>query len=190
MLLPLGKTRAFVGSWVWGMLRIVAAVLVSIALLPQPAAASGKLMRLLDPKPVVLDALLAPDLVTAYSTTMASYRSQFAGRRGDEDLSTPLGPTGLLKDFRARTWRAADGSLLQAFAGNAGFRLTIGDCLARRCKASECSDDGWPNFQCTDGHRRRMAVSDFSTTTFDSVAYRRLSAPAADSTGSIEVQNN
>lgn len=174
------------------MLRLAAAVVASITLLPQPAAASGKLMRLIDPEPIVPAASLAPDWVTAYSTTMGRYRSQFAGRRNGEDLSTPLGPTGLLKDFRARTWRAEDGSLLQGLGGNSGFRLTIGDCLLRMCKVSECSEDGWPVFQCTDGQRRRMTVSDFATATFDGVPYRRLSAPAGDAgkTGSIKPKSN
>jgi hypothetical protein len=174
------------------MLRIAAAILLLIAVLPQSAHASGKAARLLDPRPIVLCGQLAPDLVTAYSTTMGRYRLQFTARQGDADLSTALGPTALLKDFRTRTWRAEDGSLLQGFAGNGGFRLTIGDCLERMCKASECNEDGWPNFQCTDGLRRRMAVSDFSTATFGGVAYRRLSAPAksGDSTGSIKAESN
>ena len=173
------------------MLRIAAAVLVSIAMLAQPAAASGKAVRLLDPRPIVLGAPLSRDVVTAYSTTMGRYRLQFAARQADANLSTTLGPTGLLQDFRTHTWRAEDGSLLQGFAGNAGFRLTIGDCVARMCKASECSEDGWPSFQCTDGQRRRMAVSDFSTATFDGVAYRRLTAPARSGgkTGSIKAES-
>lgn len=168
------------------MSRIAAAVFVLIALSPQTAAASAKLARLLDPKPILSGGELAPDWVTAYSTTMGNYRLQFAGRRGSEDLSTSLGPNGLQKEFRTRTWRAEDGSLLQGFAGNGGFRLTVGDCLAHMCKASDCTDDGWPVFQCSDGQRRRMAVSDFSTATFDGVLYRRLSAVDAGSTGAVK----
>jgi len=192
MLVPLGEGPGVCRVVDWGMLRIFAAILASIALLAQPAAASGKPIRLLDPTPIVPGAALAQDWVTAYSTTMGRYRSQLVGRGEGEDLSTPLWPTDLLKDFRTRTWRAEDGSLLQGLAGNGGFRLTIGDCLARICKASDCSDDGWPVFQCTDGHRRRMTVSDFSTATFDGVSYRRLSAPSrgADDTGSIKAQSN
>jgi hypothetical protein len=86
----------------------------------------------------------------------------------------------LRPEFRARTWRAADGSLLQGFAGSGGFRLTVGNCLARICAASECSDAGWPIYMCSDGRSRKMSVSDF-TAIFDGVSYRRLSAaPSTD----------
>ena len=123
---------------------------------------------------------------------MGRYRLQFAGRRGGGDLSTALVPSGLLKEFRTRTWRSEDGSLLQGSAGNGGFRLTVGDCLVHMCKASECTDDGWPVFQCSDGQRRRMVVSDFATATFGGVPYRRLSAPPVDagSTGTVKTQGD
>ena len=73
-------------------------------------------------------------------------------------------------------WRAADGSLLQGFAGTGGFRVTVGNCLARFCAASECSDVGWPLYSCSDGRKRKMSVTDFVTVSFDGVSYRRLSA--------------
>jgi hypothetical protein len=82
----------------------------------------------------------------------------------------------LRTEFRARTWRAADGSLLQGFAGTGGFRVTVGNCLARFCAASECSDVGWPLYSCSDGRKRKMSATDFVTASFDGVSYRRLSA--------------
>ncbi|QKC74094.1 hypothetical protein EB231_34315 [Mesorhizobium sp. NZP2298] len=107
---------------------------------------------------------------------MARFRLQFAGRAGETNLAVSLEPLLLRAEFRARTWRSADGSLLQGFAGKGGFRLTIGNCLARICAASECSDAGWPVYTCSDGRKRKMSVTDFVTASFDGVPYRRLSA--------------
>lgn len=120
------------------------------------------------------------DIVTAYATGMARYRLALATRGGDSNLAVALEPRLLRPEFRARTWRAADGSLLQGFAGSGGFRLTVGNCLARICAASECSDAGWPIYMCSDGRNRKMAVSG-STAMLDDVTYRRLSAaPSTD----------
>ncbi|AZO57823.1 MAG: hypothetical protein EOS78_23505 [Mesorhizobium sp.] len=110
---------------------------------------------------------------------MARFRLQFAGRAGETNFAIPLEPLLLRAEFRARTWRAADGSLLQGFAGKGGFRLTIGNCLARICAASECSDAGWPVYACSDGRKRKMSVTDFVTARFDGIPYRRLSASLA-----------
>ncbi|KAA3450512.1 hypothetical protein C7I87_11840 [Mesorhizobium sp. SARCC-RB16n] len=107
---------------------------------------------------------------------MARFRLQLAGRAGETNLAIPLEPLLLRAEFRARTWRSADGSLLQGFAGKGGFRLTIGNCLARICAASECSDAGWPVYACSDGRKRKMSVTDFVTARFDGIPYRRLSA--------------
>jgi hypothetical protein len=166
------------------MLRIGAAILLSLGAWPGEVLA-GRL-SLLDPLPIVVNTAVAPDTVTAYSTTMSRYRLALMARQGAANLATMLGPMSLLKEFRAWTWRAEDGSLLQGFAGNGGFRLTLGDCLAKLCSASECSDDGWPFFKCSDGHRRKMVVVDFATAKFDGVAYRRLSVPAKDIDKTIE----
>ena len=121
------------------------------------------------------------DIVTAYAMEMARYRLALSARVGDSNLAIALEPRHLRAEFRARTWRAVDGSLLQGFTGNGGFRLTVGNCLARMCAASECSDAGWPIYKCSDGRSRKMVASDFTTATFDNVSYRRLSAaPSAD----------
>ncbi|RJT32874.1 hypothetical protein D3227_26050 [Mesorhizobium waimense] len=108
---------------------------------------------------------------------MARNRLNLTARGGETNLAVPLEPRLLRAEFRARTWRAADGSLLQGFVGTGGFRLTTGNCLARICAASECSDDGWPVYKCSDGRKRKMSVTDFVTAVFDGVPYRRLSAP-------------
>ncbi|QKC80230.1 hypothetical protein EB233_31670 [Mesorhizobium erdmanii] len=108
---------------------------------------------------------------------MARFRLRFAGLAGETNLAIPLEPSLLRAEFRARTWRSADGSLLQGFAGKGGFRLTIGNCLARICAASECSDAGWPMYACSDGRKRKISVTDFVTARFDGIPYRRLSAP-------------
>ncbi|TPN89967.1 hypothetical protein FJ987_00410 [Mesorhizobium sp. CU2] len=108
---------------------------------------------------------------------MARYRLELVGRGDMSDLAMPLEPRLLRTEFRARTWRAADGSLLQGFVGKGGFRLTVGNCVARICAAAECSDDGWPVYACSDGRKRKMSVKDFITASFDSIPYRRLSAP-------------
>jgi hypothetical protein len=166
------------------MLRIAAAIVVMLAVSPDEALAGRP--RLLDPSPIIVGRSVSPDIVTAYSTTMNRYRLTLMTRQGDANLATPLGPTFLLKEFRAWTWRAEDGSLLQGFAGNGGFRLTLGNCLANMCSASECSDDGWPVFKCSDGRRRKMVVMDFATAKFDGIAYRRLSAPSKEGDKAIE----
>jgi hypothetical protein len=166
------------------MLRIAAVILLSLVVLPDEALADRP--RLLDAAAMIVNVTVAPDLVTAYSTTMNRNRLTLMARQGNANLATPLGPMSLLKEFRAWTWRAEDGSLLQGFAGNGGFRLTLGNCLAKMCSASECSDDGWPVFKCSDGRRRKMVVVDFATAKFDGVAYRRLSAPPKDLDKTIE----
>ncbi|TPJ56907.1 hypothetical protein FJ471_22985 [Mesorhizobium sp. B2-7-1] len=108
---------------------------------------------------------------------MARYRLLLADAIGTADLAAPLEPLALRPEFQQRTWRSADGSLLQGFAGKGGFRLTMGNCVARICVASECSEAGWPLYACSDGRKRKMSVKSFVTATFDGVSYRRLSTP-------------
>ncbi|RAZ87562.1 hypothetical protein DPM33_25425 [Mesorhizobium hawassense] len=108
---------------------------------------------------------------------MARYRLLLTGVIGTANLAAPLEPLQLRPEFQQRTWRSADGSLLQGFAGKGGFRLTAGNCVARVCQASECSEAGWPLYACSDGRKRKMSVKSFVTATFDDVPYRRLSAP-------------
>jgi hypothetical protein len=167
------------------MLRVAAVIVLLLGVLPEEALAGRP--RLLDPSPIIVGRSVAPDIVTAYSTTMSRYRLALIARQGDASLAVALAPVSLQKEFRAWTWRAEDGSLLQGSAVAGGFRLTLGNCLANMCRASECNDDGWPVFKCSDGHRRKMVVMDFATAKFDGVAYRRLSAPPkkADDTVAI-----
>ncbi|TGS13971.1 hypothetical protein EN852_015095 [Mesorhizobium sp. M2E.F.Ca.ET.209.01.1.1] len=108
---------------------------------------------------------------------MARYRLLYAGQAAHAELAAPLEPRLLRPEFKQRTWRSADGSLLQGFAGKGGFRLTTGNCVSRICVASECSEAGWPLYACSDGRKRSMSVKSFVTATFDGVSYRRLSAP-------------
>ncbi|KRB31085.1 MULTISPECIES: hypothetical protein [Mesorhizobium] len=157
------------------MSRAFFALLTFVALLG-PVEASKRVSHLLDRSNLPISYLRESDLVTAYTTAMARFRLQFAGRAGETNLAVSLEPLLLRAEFRARTWRSADGSLLQGFAGKGGFRLTIGNCLARICAASECSDAGWPVYTCSDGRKRKMSVTDFVTASFDGVPYRRLSA--------------
>ncbi|WP_189502478.1 hypothetical protein, partial [Mesorhizobium sp. M00.F.Ca.ET.216.01.1.1] len=110
-------------------------------------------------------------------TGMARYRLLLTGVTGTANLAAPLEPLQLRPEFQQRTWRAADGSLLQGFAGKGGFRLTAGNCLTHICTASECSEAGWPVYACSDGRKRKMSVKSFVAATFDGVPYRRLSAP-------------
>ncbi|WP_245520816.1 MULTISPECIES: hypothetical protein [unclassified Mesorhizobium] len=158
------------------MSRACVAFLVFVALL-MPVEASERMSHLFDRSNLPIAYFRESDLVTAYATAMARFRLQFAGRAGETSLAIPLEPLLLRAEFRARTWRSADGSLLQGFAGKGGFRLTIGNCLARICAASECSDAGWPVYACSDGRKRKMSVADFVTARFDGIPYRRLSAP-------------
>ncbi|WP_245420436.1 MULTISPECIES: hypothetical protein [unclassified Mesorhizobium] len=144
-----------------------------------PTEAAERTSHLLDHGDLATTYSQESDLVTAYATGMARYRLLFAGLGGDASLAAPLEPRLLRTEFRARTWRAADGSLLQGFVGKGGFRLTVGNCVARICVASECSDDGWPVYACSDGRKRKMSVKDFVSASFDGVSYRRLSAPPA-----------
>lgn len=160
-------------------IEMVRACLAFVALvaLVRPTEAGERLAHLLDHADLASSYSGESDLVTAYATGMARYRLQLMARTGTANLATPLEPSALRPEFRQRTWRSADGSLLQGFAGKGGFRLTIGNCLARICAASECSEAGWPVYACSDGRKRKMSVKSFVTATFDGVPYRRLSAP-------------
>lgn len=164
------------GCWNYPMSRACFAFLALIAVFIKPVEAGGWISHLLDHSAMASAYAAESDLVTAYTTGMARIRLKLAGRSGETDLAVPLEPTLLRAEFRARTWRAADGSLLQGFAGTGGFRLTLGNCLARICAASECSDAGWPVFSCSDGRKRKMSATDFAVAVFDGVSYRRLSA--------------
>lgn len=132
--------------------------------------------HLLDQADLTTAYLGESDLVTAYTTGMARYRLQFTVQA--DHLAAPLEPWLLRPEFRQRTWRSADGSLLQGFAGKGGFRLTVGNCLARLCLASECGEAGWPVYACSDGRKGRMSVRKSVTAIFDGVSYRRLSVPS------------
>jgi hypothetical protein len=157
------------------MSRACFAFLAFVAL-TTPVEAGERTSHLLDRASLATTYSHEADLVTAYTTAMARFRLQIGGRGGESSLAVLLEPRLLREEFRARTWRSADGSLLQGFVGKGGFRLTVGNCLARICAASECSDAGWPVYACSDGRKRKMSVTDFVTATFDGVSYRRLSA--------------
>jgi hypothetical protein len=159
-----------------GMLR-VCLVFVAIAALTGPSAAELRASHLFDRPDLAAAYSGQSDLVTAYTTGMARYRLQYSGQSAQTGLAAPLEPRLLRPEFQQRTWRSADGSLLQGFAGKGGFRLTVGNCVARICLASECSEAGWPLYACSDGRKRKMSVKTFVTATFDGVSYRRLSAP-------------
>ncbi|WP_245469733.1 hypothetical protein [Mesorhizobium sp. M2C.T.Ca.TU.002.02.1.1] len=158
------------------MLRVCLAF-VAIAALTRPSAAEPRVSHLFDRPDLAAAYSGQSDLVTAYTTGMARYRLQYSGQAAQTGLAAPLEPRLLRPEFQQRTWRSADGSLLQGFAGKGGFRLTTGNCVARICVASECSEAGWPLYACSDGRKRKMSVKSFVTATFDGVSYRRLSAP-------------
>ncbi|WP_245435181.1 hypothetical protein [Mesorhizobium sp. WSM3879] len=151
--------------------------LVALVALARPTEAGERAAPLFDRSDLASTYSGESDLVTAYTSGMARYRLQLMARTGTANLAAPLEPLALRPEFRQRTWRSADGSLLQGFAGKGGFRLTVGNCLARLCAASECSEAGWPVYACSDGHKRKMSVKSFVTATFDGVPYLRLSAP-------------
>jgi len=144
----------------------------------KPVEASTRISHLLDHSNMATAYSGESDLVTAYTIGMARIRLRLAVPAGETNAAVPLEPRLLRAEFRARTWRAADGSLLQGFAGRGGFRLTVGNCLGHICAASECSDAGWPVYKCSDCRMRKMSVKDFTTAVFDGVSYRRLSAPS------------
>lgn len=160
----------------WSSLQPCFAFLALMAVFVQPAGAGERTSHVLDRTSTASAYATESDLVTAYTTGMARSRLNLAGRASQTGLAVPLEPWSLRAEFRARTWRAADGSLLQGFAGTGGFRVTVGNCLARFCAASECSDVGWPLYSCSDGRKRKMSATDFVTASFDGVSYRRLSA--------------
>ncbi|WP_292449333.1 hypothetical protein [Mesorhizobium sp.] len=166
------------GCWKHLKSRACFAFLALIAVFMMPVEASKRISHLLDRSNMAIAYSGESDLVTAYTTGMARMRLNLAGRAGETKLAVPLEPRLLRAEFRARTWRAPDGSLLQGFAGTGGFRLTIGNCLAAFCAASECADAGWPVYSCSDGRKRKISVTDFATAIFDGVSYRRLSAPS------------
>jgi hypothetical protein len=163
----------------WNGLQACFAFLALTAILAQRAEAGEKISHVLDHTSMAPAYADGSDLVTAYSTGMARSRLNLAGRASQTGLAVPLEPWPLRVEFRTRTWRAADGSLLQGFAGKGSFRLTVGNCVARICAASECSYAGSPVYTCSDGRKRKMSVKDLVTATFDNVAYRRLSVVPA-----------
>ena len=158
------------------MLR-VCLTLAAVVILTTSSEAGGRVSHLFDHADLATTYAAESDLVTAYTTGMARYRLQYTGQAGQAGLAAPLEPWFLRPEFVQRTWRAADGSLLQGFAGKGGFRLTAGNCLARLCVASECGEAGWPVYACSDGRKGRMSVRKSMTATFDGVSYRRLGPP-------------
>ena len=158
------------------MLRFCLAM-VAILSLVMSTWAGQRQSHLFDRADLATAYLNESDQVTAYTTGMARYRLELAGLAGNTDLAVPLEPLALRPEFRQRTWRSADGSLLQGFVGKGGFRLTDGNCLARICAASECGEAGWPVYACSDGRKRTMSVKSFVAATFGGISYRRLSAP-------------
>ena len=165
----------------WNALQAGFAFLALMVVFMQPVEAGDRISHVLDHTSMATAYAGGSDLITAYTTGMARSRLNLAGRTGETNLAVPLEPWSLRAEFRARTWRAADGSLLQGFAGKGSFRLTVGNCVARICTASECSDAGAPVYSCSDGCKRKMSVKDLVTANFDGVAYRRLSAlPSED----------
>jgi hypothetical protein len=164
-------------------LAIGAAFCALLGVLAETTKATGRISNALDRTNLTSAYSGNPDLVTAYATEMARYRLELLSRHDRDNLARVLGPRLLRPEFRAWTWRAGNGSLLQGFAGQGGFRLTLGNCLALFCASSECSYDAWPVFKCSDGQKRKMVVKDFETAIFDGIPYRRLSAPAAQVQG-------
>jgi hypothetical protein len=158
------------------MVRASLAFVALIALMG-PTEADTRVSHLFDRSDMATTYSGESDLVTAFATGMARYRLLFAGAIGKANLAAPLEPLALRPEFQQRTWRSPDGSLLQGFAGKGGFRLTVGNCVARICAASECSEAGWPVYACSDGRKRKMSVKNFVAATFGGVSYRRLSAP-------------
>jgi hypothetical protein len=109
-----------------------------------------------------------PSVVADYSAAMAHYRMI---------LSERAESNGYVANFIARgphpwTWRAADGRTVRRI-GHGVFRLTVGDCLSSLCVEIDCQDIGWPEFECSDGHTRKMAAPDLATVIFDGITYRR-----------------
>lgn len=153
------------------------AVLAVSAVFVMPTSAQGLAKRILLRHATTTKYSSKLDVVTVFATEMMRYRQELLARIDDASLATTLTPTRLSDEFRRWTWRSADGSLLQSFAGG-DLRLTGGDCLARLCSEFGCSDAGWPTFQCSDGHRREMVVTDFKTIIFGDISYERLSEPA------------
>ena len=153
------------------------AVLAVSAVFVMPTSAQGLSKRILLRHAITTKYSSKPDVVTVFATEMVRYRQELLAGIDDASLATTLTPTRLSDEFREWTWRSADGSLLQSFAGR-DLRLTGGDCLTRLCSAFDCSDAGWPTFQCSDGHRREMLVTDFKTIIFGNISYERLSEPA------------
>ncbi|RVC58372.1 hypothetical protein EN779_19190, partial [Mesorhizobium sp. M4B.F.Ca.ET.088.02.2.1] len=96
--------------------------LVAIVALMMPVEAGERASHLLDQASLATAYAHESDTVTAYTTAMARFRFQLAGRSGDADLAVPLEPRLLRTEFSQRTWRSADSSLLQGFAGKGGFR--------------------------------------------------------------------
>ena len=175
------RRSAHVGGWNGWAMQAGFAFLALTAVFVQPAEPGERTSHALDHTSLASIYANGSDLVTAYTTGMARNRLSLAGHPNQTSLAVPLEPWSLRAEFRARKWRAADGSLLQGFAGTGGLRLTVGNCLAHLCAASECSNAGSLVYSCSDGHKRKMSVKDLVTATFDDVSYRRLSAlPAAD----------
>jgi hypothetical protein len=154
-----------------------------------PAAAQGPSMRILAGYVMTIKYSSKPDMVTVFASEMERYRQQLADRGDRASLASVLAPTRLSDEFREWTWRSLDGSLLQRFAGR-DLHLTKGNCLSRLCSAIECISAGWPAFQCSDGRRREMLVTDFKTIVFGNISYGRLSEPALAGGKSTDAQDD
>ena len=165
--MPLTKTIA----------ALRAAILLSgLAVFVNSAEAGESIPPMLVSSTIAAPYSADPDILTAFAKAMTRYRLTLAT---PDDPAVPLEPTLLPAEFRVRTWRAADGSLLQSFSNKRGFRLTMGNFLSLLCAEVECTDAGWPVFKCTDGRERTMVAPDFVTAIFDGVTYLRLTGQSA-----------
>jgi len=73
-------------------------------------------------------------------------------------LAVPLEPWSLRAEFRVRTWRAADGSLLQGFAARR-FAADARQLPRPHLAPPNCSDAD-RGLQLSDGSKRKMSVQD------------------------------
>src|SRR3954454_15718352 len=104
---------AVYGCWKYLMSQVCVVFLAIIVVLVKPVEASTQISHLLDHSSMATAYSGESDLVTSYNIGMARIRLKLAMPADETNAAVALEPRLLRPEFRARTWRAADGSLLQ-----------------------------------------------------------------------------
>jgi hypothetical protein len=170
-----GASVHLVGSARMRMAGLPVVLLLAVAMTGSSASGEEQPGRfsVFDNRPGGMAALSAdrPSIIADYAAAMARYR-MVAEIAGFKPLAYPfLSPRNVIAKERW-TWMAPDGSVARRLRIGL-FRINAADNLGNWFTDIECSDAGWPVFECSDGRTRRMSAPDSETMIFGGVEYKR-----------------